>query len=48
VSRATALVKEGVPEDQLMARLDTTDLGWRFDFTGERLDRFYADLSQAK
>jgi cyclase len=48
VSRATALVKKGVPKDQLMARLDTTDLGWRFDFSGDRLDRFYADLSQTK
>jgi glyoxylase-like metal-dependent hydrolase (beta-lactamase superfamily II) len=48
VSRASALIKEGVSKDQLMSRLDTSDLGWHFDFTGDRLDRFYADVSQAK
>jgi len=32
----------------LMAELRTDDLGWRFDFTPEQLDRFYAELSQAK
>ena len=48
VSRATGLVKSGVTKDQLMARLKTDDLGWRFGFTGDQLDRFYAELSQAK
>jgi cyclase len=47
VSRATRLVKQGVPKDQLMAQIKTDDLGWRFSFTGERLDRFYAELSRA-
>jgi len=48
VSRATELVRKGVPEDQLMAELKTDDLGWKFSFTGSRLDRFYAELSKAK
>jgi cyclase len=46
VSRATGLVKKGVPKDRLMAQLKTDDLGWRFDFTGDQLDRFYAELAQ--
>jgi glyoxylase-like metal-dependent hydrolase (beta-lactamase superfamily II) len=48
VSRATGLVKKGVPKDQLMAQLKTDDLGWRFNFTEGQLDRFYAELSQTK
>ena len=48
VSRASGLVKSGVTKDQLMAQLKTDDLGWRFSFTGDQLDRFYAELSQAK
>ncbi len=47
VSRATGLVKKGVPKDQLMAQLETDDLGWRFNFTGDQLDRFYTELSQS-
>jgi hypothetical protein len=46
VSRATGLVKQGVPEDQLMAELKTGDLGWQLSFTGDQLDRFYAELSR--
>jgi glyoxylase-like metal-dependent hydrolase (beta-lactamase superfamily II) len=48
VSRATDLVKKGVSKDQLMAQLKTDDLGWQFSFTGDQLDRFYTELSQAK
>lgn len=48
VSRAAGLVKKGVPKDQLMAQLETDDLGWSFTFTGAQLDCFYAELSQAK
>ena len=47
-SRARALVQKGVAKDQLMAELKTDDLGWRLSLTGEALDRFYAELSQAK
>jgi cyclase len=46
VSRAHALVKDGVTKDQLMAQLKTDDLGWRFSFTGSQLDSFYGELSQ--
>jgi glyoxylase-like metal-dependent hydrolase (beta-lactamase superfamily II) len=45
VSRAAGLVKEGVPKGQLMSRLKTDDLGWRFSFTGRQLDRFYGELA---
>jgi cyclase len=45
VSRARRLVASGVRKDQLLARLDTDDFGWRFSFTGTDLDRFYAELS---
>jgi glyoxylase-like metal-dependent hydrolase (beta-lactamase superfamily II) len=48
VSRATALVNKGVAEDQLMSRLNTEDLDWRLNFTGDRLHRFYAELSRNK
>lgn len=47
VSRATALVKTGVAKDRLMAQLQTDDLGWQFSFTGDQLDRFYAELSES-
>jgi cyclase len=48
VSRATTLVKNGVPKHHLIAQLRADDLGWRFDFTGDRLERFYAELSGRK
>ena len=48
VTRATQLVRKGVPKNQLMAELKTDDLGWRFSFTGTRLDLFYAELSRTK
>jgi cyclase len=47
-SRAIALVKKGVPKDQLMAELKAGDPGWEMNLTGEALDRFYAELSEAK
>jgi glyoxylase-like metal-dependent hydrolase (beta-lactamase superfamily II) len=48
VSRATALVKKGVPKSRLMAELKTDALGGRLSFTGRRLDRFYAELAESK
>jgi len=48
VSRATGLVKNGVPKDELMTRLKTDDLGWRFNFTDDQLAHFYTELSQAQ
>jgi cyclase len=47
VARATGLVKQGVPKDQLMAQLKTADLGWQLTFSGDQLDSFYAELSRA-
>jgi hypothetical protein len=46
ISRASRLVKAGVPRDQL-ARLKTDDIVWHFNSTGDQLKRFYADLVQA-
>ena len=48
VSRARGIVEKGVPKDQLLSQLETADLGWRLDWTGERLDRFYAELSRTQ
>jgi cyclase len=45
VSRATGLVKKGIARNQLMTQLKTDDLGWRFDFNSDQVDRFYAELS---
>ena len=46
VARASGLVKAGVGKDALMSRWRTDDLGWRFEFSGDALDRFYAELSR--
>jgi hypothetical protein len=48
IARASALVKNNVPKDRLMSQLKTDDLGWHFNFTGDRLDRFYAELSRTR
>jgi glyoxylase-like metal-dependent hydrolase (beta-lactamase superfamily II) len=48
VARARALVRQGVPKNSLMAQLKTDDLGWSFDFAGEQLDRFYAELAEGE
>lgn len=45
VADAAQLVRYGVPKNQLMAQLETDDLGWRFGFTVDQVDRFYAELS---
>lgn len=45
VTQARGLVKKGIPKEQLLSQLATADPGWRLDWTGERLDRFYAELS---
>jgi cyclase len=46
VSRARGIVKKGVPKGQLLSQLETADLGWRLDWTGDRLERFYTELSR--
>ena len=48
VARATELVKQGVPKDQLMAKLKTDDLGWRLSFTPDQVDGFYDELFENK
>jgi cyclase len=47
-SRARALVKKGVPKEELLAQLGMEDFGWRFSFTPDDLNRFYAELSSSK
>ncbi len=48
VSRATLLVRSGVPKDKLMAQLKTGDPGLNLSFTGDQLDHFYSELSRSK
>ena len=45
VSRASELVRAGVPKDGLMSQLQSSGLGWNASLTGQYLDKFYADLS---
>jgi glyoxylase-like metal-dependent hydrolase (beta-lactamase superfamily II) len=48
VSRASQLVKDGVPKDELMGKLKTDDLGWQLKFTPEQIDHFYTELSHTE
>jgi len=47
VARARRLVASGVGKDQLLARLDPEDFGWRFSFNEREVDRLYAQLSES-
>jgi hypothetical protein len=47
VSRASVLVKNGVPKDQLMRQLKTDDLGWTLAFTPDQVEHFYGELTQS-
>lgn len=44
VSRAEALVNQGVPKERLMAQLRRSKLGWQLQFTPGQVDHFYAEL----
>lgn len=46
MARARALVKQGVPQDQLMAQIKTDDIGWAPRVP--KVDAFYAELSAPK
>ena len=48
ISRANALVKQGVPKDQLLWQLNKDDAGLRLSLTPGQLDHFYAELSSTK
>lgn len=48
VARAAGLAKQGVAKNRLAATLKTDDLGWQLSFTGDRLDRFYNELTLTK
>jgi cyclase len=47
-SRATALVKQGVPENLFAAQLKTDDLDWHFNFTPQQISYLYSEISNAK
>ncbi|HEX5227947.1 MAG TPA: MBL fold metallo-hydrolase [Bryobacteraceae bacterium] len=46
MARARELIKQGVPQDQLLAKLKTDDIGWAPRIP--KIDAFYAELSAAK
>lgn len=48
ISRASALVKQGVLKDQLLWQLNKDDRGLRLSLTPGQLDHFYAELSSTK
>lgn len=45
-SRAAALVKAGVAQDQFLRSLATADLGWRMHVDAEGVSALYADLAR--
>jgi cyclase len=46
ITRARELIKQGVPQDQLLAKIKTDDLGWTPRVP--KADAFYAELSASK
>jgi len=46
MARARELVRQGVPQDQLLAKLKTDDIGWTPRIP--KMDAFYAELSESK
>jgi cyclase len=46
ISRARELVRQGVPQDQLLAQIKTDDIGWAPRVP--KVDAFYAELSSSK
>jgi len=46
LARAKELVRQGVPQDELMAKIKTDDLGWTPRVP--KVDAFYAELSESK
>ncbi len=46
IARARELVRQGVPQDQLLAQIKTDDIGWTLRVP--KVDAFYAELSESK
>jgi cyclase len=46
IARARDLVRQGVPQDQLLAQIKTDDIGWTLRVP--KVDAFYAELSESK
>src|ERR1700685_240063 len=46
IARARELVRMGVPQDQLLAKIKTDDIGWAPRIP--KVDAFYAELSESK
>lgn len=48
VNLAIQLVNDGIPKDQLVARLETKNVGLHLSLTSKELDRFYAEIPPSK
>lgn len=46
MARARELIKQGVPQDQLLGKLKTDDIGWAPRIP--KIDAFYAEMSESK
>jgi len=46
MARTRELIKQGVPQDQLLAKLKTDDIGWTPRIP--KMDAFYAEMSESK
>lgn len=46
MGRARELIKQGVPQDQLLSKLKTDDIGWTPRIP--KIDAFYAEMSESK
>lgn len=46
MGRARELIKQGVPQDQLLSKLKTDDIGWAPRIP--KMDAFYAEMSESK
>ena len=45
INRGKAVVKSGVPRDQLLSRLKVDDLGWTLNLSGDQLEHLFGELS---
>lgn len=48
IARATRLVKNDIPKDQLISQLKADNLGWKLNFSPQQVDGFYAELSSMR
>jgi glyoxylase-like metal-dependent hydrolase (beta-lactamase superfamily II) len=48
IAHGTELVRKGVPKNRILSALKGDDPAWPFNFTGAKLDSFYAELAGTK